>query len=112
LRNTQKAKIADLNVCVVGLFQIFIFFKNEEFLLEKNYTGKNYTSSSSSFSNIMANGKILAQIETLVLYGRPNFVVSIVDVMQYHATFYNNFPWFGNMIYHMSKNRQGISQHL
>jgi hypothetical protein len=44
----------------VGLFQIFIFFKNDEFLLEKNYTGKNYTSS--SFSNIMANGKILAQI--------------------------------------------------
>jgi hypothetical protein len=57
----------------VGRFQIFIFFKNDEFLLEKNYT--------SSFSNIMANGKILAQIETLILWGRPNFVVSIVYVM-------------------------------
>jgi hypothetical protein len=65
----------------VGLFQIFIFFKNDEFLLEKNYTGQNYTSSSSSFSNIMANGKILAQIETLVLCGRPIFVVSTVHVM-------------------------------
>lgn len=64
----------------MGLFQIFIFFKNDEFLLEKNYTGQNYTSSS-SFSNIMANGKILAQIETLVLCGRPNFVVSTVHVM-------------------------------
>ncbi len=57
----------------MGRFQIFIFFKNDEFLLEKNYT--------SSFSNIMANGKILAQIKTLVLCGRPNFVVSIVYVM-------------------------------
>jgi hypothetical protein len=81
--------------------------------LEKNYTGKNYTSSSSSsFSNIMANGKILAQIETLVVCGRPNFVVSTVYVMWYRATFYNNFPWFGNMIYHMSNIRQGISQYL
>jgi hypothetical protein len=62
----------------VGRFQIFIFFKNDEFLLEKNYTRKNYTS---SFSNIMVNGKILAQIETLILWGRPNFVVSIVYVM-------------------------------
>jgi hypothetical protein len=64
----------------VGLFQIFIIFKNDEFLLEKNYTGKNYTSSS-SFSKIMANGKILAVIETLVLCGRPNLVVSTVYVM-------------------------------
>jgi len=89
----------------VGHFQIFIFFKNDEFSLEKNYT-------SSSFSNIMANGKILAQIETLILCVKPNFVVSTVYVIQYHATFYNNFSWFGNMIYHMSNIKQGISQYL